>query len=225
MPPPKGQTASEQQAKPLLRSFWQWGLPIGGLALLLCYWKPLLVTGLLLTAWALDDLGQTALQFWLGERILALEPQQVQARILLAEAHQQKGALAAAWEQWELALAQSETPSEQAWLHLQLGQLNLRQLPSAPSYGLTATGQVVVNGGSGGYSNTEARLRHLNQALALDPDLESAWFARGLLKARENADCQGARADLEKACALGHRPTYGPVTLEMCGGYTYPSRC
>ncbi|MGE3727595.1 MAG: hypothetical protein AB7I41_18690 [Candidatus Sericytochromatia bacterium] len=209
-----GQDNSEQTAAEPL-SLWQWGLLTLGMAVLAFNWKWLVITCLLIMGWALDE-GPSEARLWLGERVLALEPNQPQALVLLAETQQQKGHFAAAWPLWERALAQTKAPSEQAWLHLQLGQLNLSS-PSIPTTtGLTATGHLVGSPGSGGSANAEARLKHLNRALSLDPDLEEAWFARGLFKAREQGDCRGARADLEKACRLGYKPRYGPVNLEMC---------
>ncbi len=189
-------------------------LGIAGLGLYL--WKPLLIWGLLALGLGLDDEIPVGMRLWLSEQVLALKPQSVQALKLKAEACTHKGDNLCAWQTWERLLPLQVQPEEQAWIHLQLGQLNLNALPSPSTYGLTATGHLVGSPGSGGSSNSKDRLLHLNQALSLDPELEEAWFARGLLKARDLGDCRGARADLEKACSLGYTSPYGPVTLDMC---------
>ncbi len=210
-PVPPSEPLAKWRISPLRAGFV---LGIAGLGLYL--WKPLLIWGLLAFGLSMDDEIPVGMRLWLSEQVLALKPQSVQALKLKAEACEQKGANLCAWQTWERLFPLQLQPEEQAWIHLQLGELNLNSLPTLSTSGLTATGHLVGSPGSGGSSNSKDRLLHLNQALSLDPELEEAWFARGLLKARDLGDCRGARADLEKACSLGYKLVYGPINLEMC---------
>lgn len=198
-------------------------LGLAGLGILL--WQPLLIWALLGTGWLLDDEIPAGARLWLSERVLGLSPQSVQALKLKAEACEQKGDNGCAWQTWESLLPLQVQPEEQAWIHLQLGRLT-RMIPKGQiNPVLTTSGQWVSSPTQSLLPNTEARLAHLNQALKLNPELEEAWFVRGLLKTRENGDCLGAKTDLERACKLGYTPPYGPVQLEICENYTYPSNC